>query len=591
MRRPAAGRRLPVAIGLALVAPAVPLVVALVARRHPVWVPDLDLALTELRVRDVGSSHGPLVGLPGRIGTLEQQGSHPGPISFYLLAPIYRALGSTSFALQVATVALHLAAATTTVALVLRRVGRAWALAASGALVVLIAGVGPDLFTEPWNPYLPILWWPAFLIGVWCCLQGDARGVAVVVIAGAICGQTHVPYLGPVVVLTVLAVAGWLRWGPAPRRGQVILGAALLAVALWAPPLLDQVRHDPGNASLLADHLLSPPEPAIGGRTGARLVLERLDLAHLVRSAVVDPGLLGERFPTTPSAGRGAVLVVALAAVGALTRGRTTASGRAALVVAVGALAAAWVASARIVGHPWPYLMLWVWPIGLWAALSVAGSVLVRSVPSASGRRVASIVGVLLLVGLAVRAAADARLAEPTNPTVSRTVLALVPDVVASLEPDGRYLVTWSDAVHLGAHGYGMVDELERRGIDVVVPATFATPFGEHRSVEGRAVDGQLVVATGRFISRWRAQPGQEVAEADVRTPSERAEASRLRAELAAVLEEAGLPELVPLVDDNLFAVAVDPRVPEAARPLLDRLDVLGAAAAVFLVPPGSALP
>ena len=45
----------------------------------------------------------PLIGLPGRIGTLAQQGSHPGPLSFYSLAPFYRLFGSSSWALEAAT--------------------------------------------------------------------------------------------------------------------------------------------------------------------------------------------------------------------------------------------------------------------------------------------------------------------------------------------------------------------------------------------------------------------------------------------------------------------------------------------------------
>jgi hypothetical protein len=60
------------------------------------WAPVLDLAVTELRVRDVGTAHTPLVGLFGRFGPMgNDQGSHPGPLSFYLLAPVYRLLGGS----------------------------------------------------------------------------------------------------------------------------------------------------------------------------------------------------------------------------------------------------------------------------------------------------------------------------------------------------------------------------------------------------------------------------------------------------------------------------------------------------------------
>lgn len=593
MTAPPAGSRRWLPLALALSAPVVPLVVALVARRHPVWVPDLDLALTELRVRDVGSRHSPLVGLPGRFGTLQQQGSHPGPISFYLLAPLYRGFGGTSFALQGATVALHGVAALVTVGMVGRRAGRWWAVAASAALVAFIAAIGPALFTEPWNPYLPLLWWPAFLAAVWCAWRGEAVALPVVVVAGAICGQTHVPYLGPVGLLSVLALVGWLRRRPVARPALHLVGAGLLALALWAPPIIDQARHDPGNVSLLADHLLSPSEPELGVRDGARLVLEHLDLPHLARTALADPGRLGDRYPAGATASRGALTLLALAVAAFSGRRRSSDAARAALVVALVGIASAGAAASRIVGHPWGYLTLWVWPVALAAALAVAATVSARW-PAASRprwRASAAAVGALTLVGLTAVASGAASEAEPTNPIVSRTVLTLVPEVVAALEPEGRYLLTWTDSIHLGAHGYGLFDELERRGVDVGVPASYAVQFGRHRVLDHRSATGQIVVATGPAIARWDEQPGRRIAAVDVRTPAERAEAARARSELVALLRRADLQRLVPLVDDNLFAVAFDPDLPDAARPLLDRLDVLGAPAAVFLVPAGAPLP
>ena len=62
-RAPQVARR-PLAAALIL-----PLAVAVVAFHKPTWTPVLDLAQTELRVRDVGTAHTPLIGLPGRIGT------------------------------------------------------------------------------------------------------------------------------------------------------------------------------------------------------------------------------------------------------------------------------------------------------------------------------------------------------------------------------------------------------------------------------------------------------------------------------------------------------------------------------------------
>ena len=81
--------------------------VALVALAQPRWFPILDLAQTEMRVRDVFTLHPPLIGLPGRIGTLARQGSHPGPLSFWLLAPFYKLFGSSAWALQAATASVN----------------------------------------------------------------------------------------------------------------------------------------------------------------------------------------------------------------------------------------------------------------------------------------------------------------------------------------------------------------------------------------------------------------------------------------------------------------------------------------------------
>jgi hypothetical protein len=102
---------------------AIPFVVALVALAGSHWSPVLDLAMTELRVRDVLGPHTPLIGLPGRIGTFPDQGSHPGPLSFYLLAPVYRLLGSTAYGLLVAAAVINVAAAWTAIWVAGRRGG------------------------------------------------------------------------------------------------------------------------------------------------------------------------------------------------------------------------------------------------------------------------------------------------------------------------------------------------------------------------------------------------------------------------------------------------------------------------------------
>ncbi len=69
-------------------------------------------------------------------------------------------------------------------------------------------------------------------------------------------------------------------------------------------------------------------------------------------------------------------------------------------------------------------------------------------------------------------------------------------------------------------------------------------------------------------IDVWRAKPGaREVARTDPRTPRERAEYQRLRTQVIDELGAAGLADLVPTVDDNLFGLSLNTRVPDVGAP------------------------
>jgi len=206
-----------------------PLVVAVLAQRNAHWHPVYDLAMTELRVRDVGGRHTPLIGLQGRIGPT---GSHPGPLSFYLLAPVYRLLGSSAFALQAASATFHAGAAITALLVARRRGDGRIVIGVGIVLLLLIQGYGLGPLTEPWNPHLPVLWFVAFLVAVWSVLEGDLVMLLPAVFAGSVCAQTHVPYLavalglGGVVALVAVGYA-WRARGERAAPGWRWLAGAV----------------------------------------------------------------------------------------------------------------------------------------------------------------------------------------------------------------------------------------------------------------------------------------------------------------------------------------------------------------------------
>jgi hypothetical protein len=591
---------------------ALPLIVALVALRHPTWVPTLDLAMTELRVRDVASSHPPLIGLPGRIGTLVEQGSHPGPVSFWAMWPFYQLFGASAWALQAAAVSLHVLAMGAFLWIAHRRGGIGLALGGAAVLAILVRTYEVGTLAEPWNLFLPLLWWMVFLLAVWSVLCGDVPLLSVAVFAGSFCMQTHVSYVGLTGGLGILAVAAGLltvnarRRDPRARQEAIrwCLIAAAVGAVLWVPPVIDQLTSSPGNLSILRDYFGDPPEASVGLRQGVELLLVRLDPWSLVTEHQTTFDSLSDASQATGGSLVPGSLVLAawVGAVVAAWRMRHRALLRLHLVVGVALVLGAATAS-RIFGFVWYYLMLWAWGttalllLGLgWTAAALVGNRLGaptrRSAATAGG--IALVVVTLASTALLVRDAVDV---EVPAPRLSATVDRLVPPTVAALARgaasadgrDGHYLVTWSDAESIGSQGLGLVNELERNGFEVGVLANYRAPATQYRVIE--PVDATAIVhlATGVNIEKGRAEPGyREVAFVDARTTGERAEYRRLRSRVIDELRRAGRSELVPLVDENVFAAAIDTRVPRHTRELVSRMLDLGLPAAVFVGPPGS---
>ena len=77
----------------------------------------------------------------------------------------------------------------------------------------------------------------------------------------------------------------------------------------------------------------------------------------------------------------------------------------------------------------------------------------------------------------------------------------------------------------------------------------------------------------------------REVARTDPRAPKERAEYQRLHAQVIGELETGGLADLVPTVDENLFGLSLNTRVPDSTRQKIVRMTNLGLPAAVFVGP------
>lgn len=598
---------------------ALPLVAAAVVLAFRPWHPVLDMAMTEFRVRDAFGPDTPLIGLPGRIGDFPDQGSHPGPLSFYLLAPLYRLAGASAYGLELGSIALNvvaIVAATMIAARLARRrgAGPATVIGIGIVLAVCVRGYGLTVLTHPWNPYLPVMLWLVVLVAAWAVAGGDSIVVVPLIVFASVAAQTHVPYLmlGGVFglgALAVVAVRAHRSIDDDRSEHRRALGWGLgVGAVLWIPPVIDQMINDPGNIVMLLRHFLGdPPEPAISLTTAIDVWVRHLDAPAALTAMITDPEAFVTISGTRPSDSIGGLaigglvtLVAWIATASIAVRRRIPGLVHLHAVVAVG-LVLGLVSMARIFGKVWYYLTLWAWGTTMLAVAAICWTVAVLVVDRvrSADRLVApaTVVGALAIVAptlLSLGAVASHEVPEPQlsdglGLVLAPTVEAIEAGVGGTAGREGSYVVFWQDAVFIGAQGYGLVNELERRGFDVGVHPTWRVPVTPQRVKEQGEVTAEIHLVSGRYIDEWRARPGYtEVVEVDARSDEQRERFDQLRREVIAELGALGRDDLIDELDVNLFGASLDPTIPGSIVDAMSEMLLLGQPVAIFIAPPGS---
>ncbi|CAB4776038.1 MAG: hypothetical protein F2723_02895 [Actinobacteria bacterium] len=537
----------------ALLALAVPLIVSVVVIAQRRWYPaNLDFAWTEFRVRDVGTSRSPLVGLPGRIGALQREGSHLGPMSFYLLAPLYRILGSNTWALRTSGVGLNFAGLAV-VLLIARRRGGALMTARSRDAVLIFLGIfaaaallvhflGASVLTDPWNPYMPAIWWMVFLLAVWSVLLDDLPMLPVVVFSGAFCIQTHISYLGLVGGMGAL-VLGWIAFSAFRRKGAlgarpwlwVGLSVALL-VALFSPVITDQLTNKPGNLSIIWDYFTEPPEVTIGFGSAIEILLAHLNPLRLIAGESAATG------PIIPG-----LIVLGLWAssfFAAIKRGiRELVALDAVLLLAI---VLGLISTARIFGYVWFYLLLWAWVLLTLMLFATCWGLIVifaERTPRGNARVERALAGVLIMATLVLLASAsfNALSVRDSTESASETLGELVQSTTRALNSgdvigggkSGHYLVDQAYAFDFYGTVGGFVDELERAGFKAGYTTGAETQMTPKRTTQRGLASAVLQIAVGPDIQTWRDTPGAvEIAFAGLDDAGERSTYQRLARDL-----------------------------------------------------------
>jgi hypothetical protein len=427
--------------------------------------------------------------------------------------------------MQFAAVSVHVAAIGTIVWLCWRR-SLGLLLAAVAVVAFLVRGLGPEALTQPWNPYLPMVWWVVFLLAVWLVACGDVRVLPVAAFAGSFCVQNHASYIVLVASLTLLAVASvWItayrRRGDRQgvrRAAKWSLIAGAVGVAVWIPPVVDQLIGD-GNLGVLWRHFRHWNEQPIGFGRALDVVLLHLNPWGLLSDGIFS----GSNFFTAIQGSKlpGVLFLSVWGVTAAIAiRLRHAALVRLHALLAVVLVLA--VVTVSRVGFAFWYLLLWLWGVHALLVLAVGwtlGVLLVRNLGGAMRKRVTKWAGVAAACAAVAFTFVFALEAVDVSYDRRYSIVldALVPQTVSALEsePEGSYLLQWQHGP-TGAVGRGLMNELDRRGFDIGADALYREEVRPHRvKVPGEA-DAVLVVVGGRDIETWRARPGaQQIAYVD----------------------------------------------------------------------------
>lgn len=556
--------RLPLlAVAGALLAPLVVLVVRVLV--DDADAPGGDVGLIELRVRDVGTAHHPLLGSYSRFGF-----NQPGPALLYLLAVPYRLAGGRFAGLEVGAVLLSAAALTAILWVAWRRSGTVGVVGTGALLAVFVHALGPAWLVDPWEPHVLVPLGAALVVLTADTVAGRVRALPLVALVASVIAQAWPTMLPFALALGAWAVAGVavVARGPAPRRAvaRSAIAAAVVIAVVWAPPLLQQVTGDPGNVSAMLE-TFGTPEATLGPAGAWRAVA--IQLGHRAMWLGFDQQLEGlssaADLAVAPAVPIGIVALVAGAVLARRSRG-----ARVFVATAVVAVAVAWLSMTRLIPPVFAWIPPWLQAVAVPAALATGAAAWV-AVPAGRRRGVQPIVvaagGIVLVAGssLTIRDA----LGEWRRPDlIAEAVRALAgagAEEVAAI--DGPVLVRSRVDANLAFGGDDVAPEvlvlaLERRGIETVVDADAANRFGPRRARPGRAdLELRLIRADDDVPEGF-----EVVATADPLGAEGRRRRERL-------LREAGLrPEAT--VGEIIAAAAADPSLRRLGPALRDLPDL-----------------
>ena len=185
--------------------------------------------------------------------------------------------------------------------------------------------------------------------------------------------------------------------------------------------------------------------------------------------------------------------------------------------VVIVALMLGLISTARIFGTVWFYLLLWSWGLAALMLLAIGWTIVEivrrRTQPAVNAKLApigAAALGAFTLV-LAIVFAVQASGITVQTPRLNESLGAVVTptaDALTRLQSNGAhgpYLVTWlPDAEAIGSAGFGLLNELDRRGFDVRADDAFTPGATRYHVIGTQKPTLEIHLATGPDIANWR---------------------------------------------------------------------------------------
>lgn len=516
------------------------------------WYPTGDWAVLAMRVADVGHKT-PLLGPYSRFGW-----NHPGPLLYWMLAVPYNFLGGRSVDLLAGSGLFSCAVTGAVLAIAWRRGRLPLVALTSVALAVLVHSMGPSMLRDPWNPYVTLLPLVLFVFLAWSGAEGDRWSWPPLLLTGSFLVQSHVGYLMMVIALGAAAFAlAWQRRGTVPlissdrRKRQWFIGSlVIIGIVCWVPVLIDQFVGS-GNLGAIGSYFISSSDAPAGFGAAIDQAARHLAVPNAPWLGALEPAGLDGALPGSSALNLVLpVLAFGLAAISSW-RLRCGSAFRFQLLVGVLTLSGT-VATSRITGPLFGYLVRWWWIIACLWWLSIAWSLLsaaFRALPlSDELRRFApAAIGVVCLVtAIQTGQNTTSLISATTAPGPSATAILgqLLPNLKTELDGSGPVIVKSTGSVW-GSYADAIRLDLERNGIQVVVEDSESYRFGDHRSITVRTPTATVWVVNADAAWFWRGHSDVKLlASWDPLTSDERVTYFDEEFELARQLTAAGRPDL-----------------------------------------------